>query len=130
MTQEREAKRNYKEAFEALTKAKAKMEASATQEEALRRDLIESFDGYFEAKVRGGQPELPGIGTPVRQASNTDFRENTSVSLPRRIANRRGDLCRRELLSSSSGQPFVVGEQPRGPSKATHDNPKTPGSNG
>lgn len=51
MTQEREAKRQYKEAFEALAKAKAKMEASAKQEEGLRRDLIDSFDSYLEAKV-------------------------------------------------------------------------------
>lgn len=53
MTQEREAKRNYKEAFEVLAKAKAKMEASAQQEEELRKDLIESFDGYLEEKVGG-----------------------------------------------------------------------------
>lgn len=51
VTQEREAKRQYKEAFEALAKAKTKMEASAKQEEGLRRDLIDSFDGYLEAKV-------------------------------------------------------------------------------
>lgn len=51
VTQEREAKRQYKEAFEALAKARTKMEASAKQEEGLRRDLIDSFDGYLEAKV-------------------------------------------------------------------------------
>lgn len=51
MTQEREAKRNYKAAFEALERAKTKMEGSAKQEEGLRRDLINSFDEYFEAKV-------------------------------------------------------------------------------
>lgn len=51
MTQEREAKRNYKAAFEGLARAKTKMEGSATQEEGLRRDLIQSFDEYFEAKV-------------------------------------------------------------------------------
>lgn len=28
------------------------MEASTTQEEGLRRDLIDSFDTYLEAKVR------------------------------------------------------------------------------
>ncbi|CAN0064948.1 unnamed protein product [Scytosiphon promiscuus] len=54
VTREREAKRNYKEAFEALAKAKAKMEASAQQEEALRRDLIDSFERkYLEAKADG-----------------------------------------------------------------------------
>lgn len=53
MTREREAKRKYKEAFEALEKAKVKMEASAKQEEGLRRDLIDSFEKiYSEAKVR------------------------------------------------------------------------------
>lgn len=52
MTQEREAKRQYKEAFEALAKAKTRMEVSSKQEEGLRRDLIDSFDGYLEAKVR------------------------------------------------------------------------------
>lgn len=51
ITQEREAKRQYKEAFEALAKAKAKMVASANQEEGLRRDLIDLFDSYLEAKV-------------------------------------------------------------------------------
>ncbi|CAM9338046.1 unnamed protein product [Ectocarpus sp. 12 AP-2014] len=54
VTQEREAKRNYKEAFEVLAKAKAKMEASAQQEEELRKDLLESFDGYLEEKAEGG----------------------------------------------------------------------------
>lgn len=54
MTREREAKRRYKEAFEALAKAKGKMEASAQQEEGLRRDLIDSFEQkYLEAKVSG-----------------------------------------------------------------------------
>eukprot|EP00752_Nemacystus_decipiens_P009557 g8537.t1 len=57
VTQEREAKRQYKEAFEALAKAKAKMEASAKQEEGLRRDLIDSFDSYLEAKAEGGFEE-------------------------------------------------------------------------
>ncbi|CAM9412742.1 unnamed protein product [Ectocarpus fasciculatus] len=57
VTQEREAKRNYKEAFEVLAKAKAKMEASAQQEEELRKDLIESFDGYLEEKAEGGFEE-------------------------------------------------------------------------
>lgn len=51
VTQEREAKRAYKEAFEALTKAKAKTEASARQEEGLRRELLASFELYCEAKV-------------------------------------------------------------------------------
>ncbi|CAM9496000.1 unnamed protein product [Ectocarpus sp. 6 AP-2014] len=57
VTQEREAKRNYKEAFEVLAKAKAKMEASAQQEEELRKDLIQSFDGYLEEKAEGGFEE-------------------------------------------------------------------------
>ncbi|CAM9692682.1 unnamed protein product [Ectocarpus sp. 4 AP-2014] len=57
VTQEREAKRNYKEAFEVLAKAKAKMEASAQQEEELRKDLIESFNGYLEEKAEGGFEE-------------------------------------------------------------------------
>lgn len=52
VTREREAKRRYKEAFEALAKAKTKMEASAEQEEGLRRDLIDSFERkYLDAKV-------------------------------------------------------------------------------
>lgn len=67
VTQEREAKRNYKEAFEALTKAKEKMEASAKQEEALRRDLIEAFDGYFEAKVRRGGCQALAHRSPSKQ---------------------------------------------------------------
>ncbi|CBN79257.1 kinesin-like protein [Ectocarpus siliculosus] len=57
VTQERETKRNYKEAFEVLAKAKAKMEASAQQEEELRKDLIQSFDGYLEEKAEGGFEE-------------------------------------------------------------------------
>lgn len=63
MTQEREAKRNYKAAFEALARAKVKMEGSAMQEEGLRRDLIKSFDEYFEEKV--GVNQATGICTNV-----------------------------------------------------------------
>lgn len=51
VTRDREAKRAYKAAFEALAKAKAKMEASTKQEEGLRRDLIDAFDSFCEAKV-------------------------------------------------------------------------------
>lgn len=58
MTQVREAKRNYKAAFEALARAKIKIEGSAMQEEELRRDLINSFEEHFEAKV-GGRSYVP-----------------------------------------------------------------------
>lgn len=51
ITREREAKRAYKEAFDALAKSKEKMEASSRQEEGLRKDLLDSFDTYCEAKV-------------------------------------------------------------------------------
>ncbi|CAM9629433.1 unnamed protein product [Pylaiella littoralis] len=57
VTQVREAKRNYKAAFEALARAKIKIEGSATQEEELRRDLINSFEEHFEAKAEGGFEE-------------------------------------------------------------------------
>lgn len=52
VTREREAKKSYKEAFDALVKAKAKMEASARQEEGLRRELLSSFEAYCESKVK------------------------------------------------------------------------------
>lgn len=55
VTQGKGAKRAYKEAFEALAKAKAKMEASAIQEEGLRKDMLDSFDSYCEAKVRNSR---------------------------------------------------------------------------
>ena len=72
MTQEREAKRQYKEAFEALAKAKAKMEASAKQEEGLRRDLIESFDGYLEAKVGVGWWVRCGVDDALAPGQHTE----------------------------------------------------------
>lgn len=58
VTQDREAKRAYKQAFEALTKAKAKMEASTKQEEALRRELLLAFDSYSKTKVQSYYPEM------------------------------------------------------------------------
>lgn len=51
VTQGKEVKRAYKEAFEALAKAKAKMETSADHEDDLRKDMLNSFDNYCEAKV-------------------------------------------------------------------------------
>ena len=55
---DREAKRAYKQAFEALQKAKVRMEASAGQEEALRRDLLDAFDSRCEAKVQPRPQQL------------------------------------------------------------------------
>ncbi|CAM9697798.1 unnamed protein product [Sphacelaria rigidula] len=57
VTREREAKRAYKEAFDALAKSKEKMEASSRQEEVLRKDLLDAFDTYCEAKVRAAVSE-------------------------------------------------------------------------
>lgn len=54
-------KRAYKEAFEALAKAKAKMEASAIQEEGLRKDILDSFDNYCEAKVINQNTAKPNV---------------------------------------------------------------------
>lgn len=64
VTQEKGAKRAYKEAFEALAKAKAKMEASAKQEEGLRKEMLDSFDSYCEAKVRNSVSQA---FTPTRR---------------------------------------------------------------
>lgn len=51
MTEEREAKRAYKEAFAALEETREYMDASTREEERLRRDLLASFEDHLKQKV-------------------------------------------------------------------------------
>ncbi|CAM9995473.1 unnamed protein product [Ascophyllum nodosum] len=70
---DREAKRAYKQAFEALQKAKVRMEASAGQEEALRRDLLDAFDSRCEAKAEEGHESsrLEGVDSDAIRPMET-----------------------------------------------------------